>query len=427
MSKDSQKYTWDYAAGKLPSIDPHSKIKHKIIRDYIEEYISVIFSNPQIPEVRLSIVDGFCGGGLYQEEHGGEYYGSPLVILDAIDTAEVRANINRVQPRFVRSRNYFVDKDHTSTECLKVVLRSKGYGDRIGRDINVLTGRFSERLPSILQNIKSFGGGERALFLLDQYAYKDVPLDLVKTIFQTLKGAEVLLTFNVSFLMAYLSDRPENRKALENIGLDAHVPWEDLETLKRGKEWKGFIQSRLAAGIKERSGAKFMTVFFIKPLGSSSMPYWFIHLANEYRANNVMKSLHWKHSNHFSHGLNPSLFIGYDAAKDVDVTGQFELIPDDGFHFDEATGEIITEQLSDALPRMIYEVEHQPFIELMSNITNFTMADEKRIKDSLNAAISSGDIEVYDKTENKRRKKGSSIKKGDIIIAPPQRPLFFFS
>ncbi|MOA67775.1 hypothetical protein D3C78_1950920 [compost metagenome] len=63
----------------------------------------------------------------------------------------------------------------------------------------------------------------------------------------------------------------------------------------------------------------------------------------------------------------------------------------------------------------------------MSNITNFTMADEKRIKDSLNAAISSGDIEVYDKTENKRRKKGSSIKKGDIIIAPPQRPLFFFS
>lgn len=56
-----------------------------------------------------------------------------------------------------------------------------------------------------------------------------------------------------------------------------------------------------------------MTIFFIRPLGSNPMVYWFIHMANNYRANAVMKSIHWKYGNNFSHILSPAYFFGYDA------------------------------------------------------------------------------------------------------------------
>ncbi|SUC82863.1 Uncharacterised protein [Pseudomonas aeruginosa] len=43
--------------------------------------------------------------------------------------------------------------------------------------------------------------------------------------------------------------------------------------------------------------------------GTNPMAYWFIHLANSYRANDVMKAIHWKYGNNFSHLLSPSCFL----------------------------------------------------------------------------------------------------------------------
>jgi three-Cys-motif partner protein len=67
------------------------------------------------------------------------------------------------------------------------------------------------------------------------------------------------------------------------------------------RSWQYLIQRYLSEGIKQESGAQYMTVFFIRPAGSNPMAYWFIHLANNYRANDVMKKIHWKYGNNFSH------------------------------------------------------------------------------------------------------------------------------
>ncbi|MEN1341844.1 three-Cys-motif partner protein TcmP, partial [Pseudomonas aeruginosa] len=84
MAKD-EKYKWNISTGTYPQIDPHSKIKHKIIQDYIRSYITVVMSNQMIPRIGISIIDGFCGGGIYKDDDGiGIHYGSPIIALETV-------------------------------------------------------------------------------------------------------------------------------------------------------------------------------------------------------------------------------------------------------------------------------------------------------------------------------------------------------
>ncbi|MCE0970291.1 three-Cys-motif partner protein TcmP, partial [Pseudomonas putida] len=204
MAKDDEKYRWDWAAQSFPTIDPHSKIKHQIIDEYIQTYIDVLMRNQLMPELGLSIVDGFSGGGIYHDGAGGKHFGSPVIALEAIQASEVRNNLERIKPRPIRSQHYFVDVKPENIACLHAVLASRGHAARVGQDVHLHSAEFIQALPTIAQKLKYFGKGERVLFLLDQYGYGDVPFPRIKWIFENLSNAEVLLTFNVDFLVTYL-------------------------------------------------------------------------------------------------------------------------------------------------------------------------------------------------------------------------------
>lgn len=426
MAKE-EKYKWDLAAGLYPPIDPHSKIKHKIIQDYIRSYITVVMSNQMIPKIGISIVDGFCGGGVYRDFGLPDHYGSPIIALESVRETVAEINVQRKMPRDVLTQNFFIDIKKQNIEYLKAVLHTRGYASRIEKDIHPITSSFTSSLPAVIKKIKDFGRGERALFLLDQYAYKDVPFSSIRTIFNSLKSAEVLLTFNVDTLIDYISDRNENRRALQNIDLEKYIPWDKLKLFKVTihHEWQHLIQRFLAEGILKESGAEFMTVFFITPSGPNPRSYWFIHLAKSYKANAVMKEIHWKYGNHFSHSMTPSLFVGYDANRDIELTDQMDLGFGQNHNFDGVTSKRIENELSVHLPRKIYDQPQQTFSDMMKGMANYTMADENIVKLSLAGPIANGDIEVFDKDGRTRRRKGSSIKASDIIIPAPQRSMIF--
>nr|WP_298522554.1 three-Cys-motif partner protein TcmP [uncultured Halomonas sp.] len=427
MAKADEKYNWNRPSQALPTIDPHSKIKHQIIEEYLQTYVQVLMSNPNIPDLKLSIVDGFCGGGQYRDINGDDHFGSPIIALRAIQEAEALINVDRIQSRRVITQYFFTDIKQANINCLRAVLDMQGYKHRLEQDIFLRCSDFTNALPSITTQIKGFNRKGRALFLLDQYAYADVPFPRIREIFHSFTNAEVLLTFNVDSLTDYLADRQENRKALENIGLDKHIPWALLRNIKANNrsDWRYVIQRSLSEGILTESSAKFMTIFFITPYGASPRTYWFIHLANSYRANDVMKAIHWKHGNHFSHQLSPSLFFGYDANRDIDVTAQGDLALGEEHHFDGVTENRIYDELSELLPRELYEQKPQTFGSLMGKLTNFTMADEQLIKHSLGASIGNRDLVVIDKNGKTKRRKGSSIRLTDTVMASPQRTLFF--
>ncbi len=429
MAKD-EKYKWDLSAGIHPHIDPHSKIKHQIIHDYIRSYITVVMSNQLIPRIGINIVDGFCGGGVYKDDYGRrDHYGSPIIALEAVQETVAEINIQRNIPREVLTQNFFIDIKKENIDYLKAVLTTKGFGHRLEKDIFTLRSRFTDALPSVIKKIQDFKFSERSLFLLDQYAYKDVPFSSIRTIFQRLANAEVLLTFNVDSLIDYLSERDENRKALQNIDLEKYIPWEKLRSFKATMrhEWQHLIQRFLAEGILKESGAEVMTVFFITPGGHNPRSYWFIHLAKSYRANAVMKQIHWKYGNNFSHSMTPALFVGYDANKDIQVTDQHSFGFGEEHNFCGVTGKRIEAELSELLPRKIYDQSHVSFGQMMIDMANNTMADESIVRQSLHGPLVSGAIDVYDKDSRTKRRKGSSIKSSDIIIPSPQRTMFFTS
>lgn len=326
MSDD--KYRWQIGSPP-PVLDRHSQTKHAIVEEYVRRYVLTLMAPANIPELRLSIIDGFCGGGCYQTEDGKLADGSPLLMMRAVREARMLLNQDRRIPRNINVEYSFVDISPDTTRYLQHWLDAKRDDNAIDlvdyRQTEVVTNDFLQSLPSLVQKVQQRKMGEHALFLLDQYSYKDIPLPEIAGILRTLRGAEVVMTFNVDNLTTYLSDRAANRKPLENIGLDSYIPWADLRLLKatQKQEWRQTLQRHVANGIQCETGAKYMTLFFVKPHGLNSWGYWLIHLSNTYRAHAVMKSLHWEHATEFGHELDPGIFVlGYNANKDANYTGQ---------------------------------------------------------------------------------------------------------
>ena len=240
---------------------------------------------------------------------------------------------------------------------------------------------------------------------------------------RNLKGAEIIMTFNVDNLITYISDRAENRKALENIGLDAYIPWQQIKQIKAEREWRQVLQRCLAHGIKQETGAKYMTLFFVKPHGTNTWGYWLIHLSNTYRAHAVMKSLHWEHATDFGHELEPGVFVlGYDANKDSLYTGQ------QTFEFGgEGSKEACIEGVSEHLGQTVFQLDKPTRLgDLFENCVTNSTAAESHLMESVGRLHSSKDVVIVSKDGAKKRA-NTKYDVNDIIEPSRQDSIFKFN
>ncbi|MGE6919331.1 three-Cys-motif partner protein TcmP [Achromobacter kerstersii] len=425
MSK-KKKGKWVWQAGATPPpLDAHSRIKHLVIKDYLSRYIQVLMTNPLRPRLPLTLVDGFAGGGIYRNEEGGDAPGSPLLLLQTVSNSESNLNSGRhTTQRQIDATYHFVEPSTPNFHCLNHTLREAGYGAAIGNRVHLHHTEFEAVADHIIGSIAA-RSGERALFLLDQYNYSDVDLRLVRRILTSLRGSEVILTFNVGSLISFLSDTPRARKTAARIGLEQFIHWPSISMLKASGRYREGIQRQLAHGIHQASGAKFMTLFFVTPQGASPWSYWLVHLSNAYKANDVMKEVHWLHGNSFGHSLEPGLFrLGYQANRDSLVTGQSSLAFDTPAAFDSSLHTSSVNNLREHLCRTLFEsTSGCGFDDMVLNLANNTNATAEMIKESLNEPILSGEIIVITEGGGRRRK-GGSITPGDQLQFK-QSPLLF--
>lgn len=373
-------------------------------------------TNPQIPRLSLTLVDGFAGGGVYQDECGENVLGSPLLLLQTVAEAEVELNVDRhTTPRHIDANYHFVEPHSSTFDHLEHMLGQYGHQAAVGTKIHLHRAKFGDIAPSII-NAAASRTGERALFLLDQYNYSDVDLRLVNRILTTLKGSEVLLTFNVDSLISFLSDTSQSRKITGKIGLESYVDWASIRLMKAVGRYREAIQRQLAAGIYKASGAKFMTLFFVTPQGSSPWSYWLVHLSNAYKANDVMKEVHWLYGNSFGHSLEPGVFqLGYQASRDYSVTGQNSLEFDTPSAFDDMLHASSVENLREHLCARLFELETGlRFNDMVVSLANSTNATANMIKEALHMPIRTGDIVAVTKDGGYRRK-GLSLEPGDQL------------
>lgn len=394
-----EKYNWQIGSPP-PLINRHSQTKHAIIEEYVRQYILTLMAPAHIPELKLSIIDGFCGGGCYQTEDGDLADGSPPLMMQAVREARIYLNRDRRIPRQINVDYFFVDILPNTTSYLKFWLKAKLDSKAIELEdfkrTEIITDSFLSQLPLLIQKIKLRKKGEHALFILDQYSYKDIPLPQMAGILRNLRGAEIVMTFNVDNLITYISDHAANRKTLENIGLDKYIPWNQLKEIKatQKREWRQILQRYIADGIKRETGAKFMTLFFVKPYGTNSWGYWLIHLSNAYRAHAVMKSLHWEHATEFGHELDPGVFVlGYNTNKDSIYTGQqtFEFAAEGSR---EACIDGVREYLGDTVFKLD---EPTKLADLFQTCVTNSTAAESHLMEAVGQLHSSKDVVIVSK------------------------------
>lgn len=421
-------YDW-HLGEKPPKIGLHSLAKHRVYEEYLTHYIQVLNSNPKIPVFRLTLIDGFAGGGVYSDPQNASLYpGSPLRLINAAKAAAAAVNIRRqaegVRLRFdLRAEYFFIEKKKSNHEHLNWYLSEHGLGSRLGQDIFSLQGEFTKHLQTVIKHIVNTGKKRRCIFLLDQYGYGEVPFGDLRTIFSNLPNAEIILTFATDWLIDYMSNTPEYHKTLQRIGLDLDIN-ALLEAKRDTPYWRQLVQFALHRALPSLSGAQHYTPFFIVTK-EANRSFWLVHLSNHPRARDVMTQLHWRLKNHFAHyGGSGIRMFGYDPTKDEQITGLTDLFGQTEHSFDEMAKIRTFESVIAELPAFIHQFpDGIQFRDLYRLLANITPATTEHIKEVANLLAQARELEIAG-PNGEHRRTANRISDEDVLRIPRQKVIF---
>ena len=328
-----------------PKIEAHSRAKLTVLRSYLRAYFDRLNVNPNREEFKLDLVDGFAGGGTFQDSDG-IVSGTPLIMLEETEEARKRLNRNRVKPLLFDCKYYFVDVKSAHTDHLRKILTERGY--RVDNEkIVIRNGRFEEQIDDVLRDIgQRQPRAGRAIFLFDQTGFSQVALALIRRIFNELAAAEVILTFAADALVNHLAQTPALIKAVAPLEL-TESQIHDLIQHREGDGGRALIQRILRDQIRTRTGATYDTPFFIRPR-LSRRALWFLHLSKHPTARDVMIQCHWNIQNTFEHyGRGDFGMLGWDAPR----LQTLQL-----FHFGQLEARQLQEQLLESMPAKLFSL-----------------------------------------------------------------------
>lgn len=413
-------YDWTDGPAEL---EAHSLTKHEVLVDYLRRYFEQRTLNARGREVfRITLVDGFCGGGLYKlKGTGQEVLGSPLRMLAAVQEAQILVNHGRTKPVDLQVQYVFVDHDASAVRHLETVLRQRGHGGQIGSTIHLITSEFGRASDQVLHLVnKHTPRSAKALFFLDQYGYSDVPAPLIQKILVGLPNSEVVLTFHVASFATYTNDDFTSRieEALQ-IDIRSCLNGQSIESIKENEaDWRRFIQGALYQALVADCGARFFTPFFIRGEGSGHGEYWLVHLSQHHRAQDVMKQVHWQHQNHFIHygGAGLNMLAPHTMGFMQEFTG--------GFRFDDVARHESDVALREQLAARIYAL-NQPksFGEVFASTCNESPATARMYKETLAALTQERDILVTG-ADGRPKRHARYMTDTDIVQRSDQFKLF---
>lgn len=396
-------YLW--APGEEPPvIQDHSLAKHEVLSRYLRVYVEVLTVNVVMDRFRLTLVDGFAGGGSYLTSRGEVHHGSPLQMIHAMQEAQVVADTRRKKDFLLDVDFFFVEKKQQNLEVLEATLRLDAAAAAYARQgrIHVVPCAFEDCAQNIIDYVSTKGRAGRVIFLLDQYGYSGVPLSTLRTIFSRLPNAEVLLTFATDWLIDYMSaEGTITRSRLGDMGLLELADQFDVLLAcrqHRDPRWRRLVQSILHHDLVQQSGAKYFTPFFIVS-PKAHREYWFVHLSGHSRARDEMAKLHWALENRFAHyGRHGLGMLGYDPREDVLLSAQLP------FNFSGASSTVLMQRLMDEIPRRLHgHSDGIGFADFFDGLCNETPATRDQFQDALRELSFEKRIEILDANAKVRR------------------------
>lgn len=416
---------YDWSTG-CAEIKQHSVAKHKLLRAYLTEYFQTLAARPEQEVIKLTIVDGFAGGGKYFHTDTGEImYGSPVICLECVQEAQIRMNEGKSKPLHFDVDYFFIEEDAAAFAALKHTLENHPLAREVWSKIHLIHGDYLHHAQRIAEFVaKKTPRKGRSIFLLDQYGYSAVPTQVIAQLFTRLPRAEVILTFAVDAFLNYANGEAKMLRSLERIGLPDVLRGRHIDDIKgSSREWRLLIQSTLYHDLIRACGARFYTPFFIRT-NRGHGDFWLIHMSSHFKARDVMTKVHWENNNHFIHyggaGINMFQMMGYDPKKDNAYTGQTLL----DFGFDDVARRLSIASLAEQLPISIYATdEGLTFGELFVSTCNSSPATASIYKEALGLLMREQVVDVYG-SGGEKRKSHTAITSDDRLVAPRVRSLF---
>lgn len=404
-----KRYKWVDGA----KLEEHSRRKHKILREYVFDYLTVRCKLPQQERFRLAIVDGFAGAGRYQ----CGAVGSPLIFIEELKRATEAVNTHRAVQGLgaieVECLLVFNDASRDAIELLKTHVGPMQSDiaescPKLHLRVEYLNTFFETAYPTIKALLER-GRYRSVLFNLDQCGDSHVERDTIIDIMRSYPSAEVFYTFMISSLLAFLrKDQPDQLiTRLDYLGLKS-ADIGELNGVMSNNDWLGTAE-KIVFDVFRRC-APYVSPFSIN--NPDGWRYWLIHFANACRARQVYNNI--LHDNatlqaHFGRsGLN---MLSYDPRHDE---GMLYLFDHDG----RASAK---SQLLGDIPRFVSEAgDAMPVMDFYEGIYNVTPAHA----DDVHAAIiENPDLEVITPAGGERRK-ANTININDVIKVKTQRSFF---
>lgn len=382
-------YRWSDGA----TLEEHSKRKHKILDEYFRRYLRERCKNPISRRFRLAIVDGFAGGGRYEDGSPG----SPVIFIETLLRTITEINVERAAEGMpnveVDCLVILNDNDPEAVQRLPeevspFIAASNEDGSYVTLTVEYHQGGFESLVDGFCNRIEK-GRYRNVIYNLDQCGHSWVNRDTIARLVRSEKSVEVFLTYAVQSLITFLDrSNPEVvRQRLEYLDLrPGSLAFTDK--LINKNEWLGTAERIVFEHFGE--SAPFVSPFSIN--NPNGWRYWFMHFASSYRARQVYNDVLHDNSSEQAHFGRAGLrMLSYDPAHE---TGSLYL-------FDSGARHAARQQLPDDIPRLVSEGGDTIGIsEFYRSIYNETPAHTDDIHDAI---FDNPDLEVLTPKGNQRR------------------------
>ncbi len=389
----------------------HSSIKHELLRHYLRQYLNIVLNVPHRSSLRLTLFDGFAGGGKF-EDSGSLISGTPLIFAEeAASAAEAKSRERGIE--FMIDL-WAAEIDPSNFESLSHAFQTSGFLDHFPGEVHLRNCSYEVALAqAVTKMAKVRGTTGRSIFLFDQTGFNSVNLDHLRAIFKYFQNPEVIMTFSVSWLVDLAREDPTFLKKVSSLGVKEA---ELRELLEAKNDWSPRYggQKWVRQYISQYIGAEFDTCFFLKSR-PANRDLWLLHFAKNWRARDAMMATHYEFSNqtHF-YGQAGFEMLGYDPKVD-----QSQL----KFDFTDENSELASISMLHDLPRSLRDkggADGIPLLEVFLREMNNTPMTFNIFQRGVALARDNKLIEIYSQYGN-LRPTARLLDRRDLIKIPSQK------
>jgi three-Cys-motif partner protein len=410
---------WSSDGRNLPEVEPHTKAKHKILEEYIENLIFTLSSKGRYGERVFTFIDAFCGGGMYidPDNPSQEWEGSPIRIIKAVEAGRIKSK--RKYPLDVRY--IFADSNKEHLDCLRNYALPKAGLETIANSdqCEFLHGEFEELANSIIFSVSQRKG--HSLFLLDPFGWTQVSMSTIRKI-NSFSGTEIIYTYMIDFIERFIVQRYDKQfSSFQNI-LEADGYYEKADPTKISTVGEQcYLRNESMRLFREKGNAKYVFTFSLISKGNVRVLYYLMHMSGNLTALEVVKESFWK-ENTLDYQYYFEIY-GYGfKSSDYYEEGQLS------FKFDitQNSEDFCINNLSRDVGKLVNE---NPEGITFRQISEFTMeenpASKKHYLKYLNQLRAESEIEVERKGQILQGK-NIALQRQDIIRRARTKQLFIF-